>query len=310
MIVGQFTESAGRFPRLLRYGHCVVTRAPTRVRVSVARHPLWSLELGLAALAYWVYSVVRDTHGATTVGVEQIAYQHGRDVQQLERLLGVNVELPLQHLMLRAPWLLRLLDAFYGSAHFVITFGVLGYLLICRREDYARWRTCLLVTTIIAVMLFALFPTAPPRLVPDDGVQDTLSTVGGLWSYNDGVLEHITDPFAAMPSLHLAWSCWAAAALAGTVGASWSAWRRWLFGLYPAAVTVTVIATGAHWVLDTIAGGALLAAVWACDHLVRRVRRRPGLHIVAPFPLMGLAEYSAVARVGQSTFPPQDAYAD
>ncbi|HEV7208656.1 MAG TPA: phosphatase PAP2 family protein [Mycobacteriales bacterium] len=288
----------------------MLTRALTRVRIPIVRQPLWWLEVSLAALAYWAYAAVRDAHGASSASVEQLAFQHGRDVQHLERLLGVNVELPLQHALLHAPWMLRLLGGFYGSAHFVVTFGVLGYLLIYRRQDYARWRTCLLVTTGVAVALFALFPTAPPRLIPDDGVQDTLTTVGGLWSYNDGVLEHITDPFAAMPSLHLAWSCWVAAALASTVGASWRTWRRWLFALYPAAVTVTVIATGAHWVLDTLAGGALLAAVCLLDHLIRPARRSSGLHVLAPAPLTALPDFPVLGRAGKPTFPAQDAYAD
>ena len=54
-----------------------------------------------------------------------------------------------------------------------------------------------------------LYPVAPPRLAgPDTGTVDTLATVGGVWSYDHGVLERISDPYAALPSLHPAWATW------------------------------------------------------------------------------------------------------
>jgi membrane-associated phospholipid phosphatase len=136
---------------------------------------------------------------------------------------------------------------------------------------YRRWRRILGFTTATAVAIFALYPTAPPRLTPGTGLQDTLATVGGLWSYNHGVVEHITDPYAAMPSLHLGWSTWVALTLASTVGADWACWKRWLFALYPAAVAVIVVATGTHWFLDTIAGSAVAVGVWAADRSAPRV---------------------------------------
>lgn len=224
--------------------------------------PRWWFEVCLAVLFYLLYARVRDAQGrATGAHATEVAFRHGRDVGHAESLLGIRIEVPVQQVFLHVPWLLRVLGGFYGSAHFAVTAGVLGWLLWRHPQHYRRWRTQLAVITLVAVVLFALYPTAPPRLIPGTGVQDTLSTVGGLWSYNNGVLEHITDPYAAMPSLHLSWSCWCSAALAGTVGRTWSRWRRLLFGLYPALVTLTVLVTGTHWLLDTIAGMVLALVV-------------------------------------------------
>ncbi len=44
-----------------------------------------------------------------------------------------------------------------------------------------------------------------PRLLPAQYIY-TLRFVGGLWSYNSGVIEHIGDPYAALPSLHVVWA--------------------------------------------------------------------------------------------------------
>jgi membrane-associated phospholipid phosphatase len=61
--------------------------------------------------------------------------------------------------------------------------------------------------------------------------------------------------------LHLGWATWVAVSLAAAYRTRWSWRRRWLFFLYPLAVALNVVAAGAHWLLDTIAGTALLLAV-------------------------------------------------
>ena len=239
------------------------TRYPWRGR------PIWWFEIALIAGCYWLYALVRDAHGRDEH--QSVAYAHGHDVQRLESNLGLEFEHSVQQFFLHARSLLHVMGGFYGGAHFLVTFGVLGWLLWKRPDVYRRWRRILGLTTATAVALFALYPTAPPRLIPGTGLQDTLETVGGLWSYNHGVVEHISDPYAAMPSLHLGWSTWVALTLASTVGANWARWKRWLFALYPATVMVIVVATGTHWFLDTVAGSAVTMGVWAADRSAPRV---------------------------------------
>ncbi|MBV9098196.1 MAG: phosphatase PAP2 family protein, partial [Frankiaceae bacterium] len=103
--------------------------------------------------------------------------------------------------------------------------------------------------------------TMPPRLMPAGiKTQDTMDTVGSLWSYNHGVLEHISDPYAAMPSLHIVWSSWVAYVVWSWLGRRGATRARWLAWLYPAVTGLVVIVTGTHWVLD-LAGGAAVFAV-------------------------------------------------
>jgi hypothetical protein len=183
---------------------------------------------------------------------------------------------------------MQVLGGFYGGAHFVVTIGVLVWTLRRRPQFYRFWRTVLFALTTTAVAIFALYPAEPPRTLTDASghtiTVDTLAQIGGLWSYNKGAIERISDPFAPMPSLHLGWATWVAFALWFTLPArSWR--RRALVILYPVLVYFTVIATGMHFVIDGIAGIALTAVVvFVGAHLVLTLRRRRLLRMGATSP--------------------------
>ena len=80
------------------------------------------------------------------------------------------------------------------------------------------------------------------------------------------------DPFAAMPSLHVAWATWSAYAV-------WSSTRsvlwRTLLALNVCTMALLVVATGNHWVSDVIAGfSGLFASVGLTWLIVWAWRRR------------------------------------
>jgi membrane-associated phospholipid phosphatase len=237
----------------------------------------WWLEIPLAVAFYWVYAGIRDLHGAATTHAAQVARAHGYAILHAEQALGLDIERGLQTVVMHARPFVVAMDVFYGTGHFLCTAGVFFWLLFRGSpQTYRRARNVLAIGTAIALVGFALYATMPPRLMPPSvKTIDTLAVVGGLWSYNHGVLEHISDPYAAMPSLHVVWSSWVAYAL--TLRMQASRWR-WLFWLYPVFTSFVIIATGTHWVLD-LAGGAVVfaIAVWAAkrvDRLSLRIRRR------------------------------------
>ncbi len=218
----------------------------------------WWLEVPLAVAFYWGYAWVRDLHGSATAHAVGVARQHGYDVLHVEQLLGLDVEHGVQAVVMHVRPFVIAMNVFYGSLHFLLTAGVFCWLLFrASPQIYRRARNVLAIGTAVALVGFALFPTMPPRLMPP-GVNtiDTLAVVGGLWSYNNGVLEHITDPFAAMPSLHVVWAAWVAYAL--TLRMRHTRWR-WALWAYPAFTSFVIIAAGTHWVLD-LAGGAVVFA--------------------------------------------------
>jgi membrane-associated phospholipid phosphatase len=186
------------------------------------------------------------------------AFTNAKRVIGLERTLGIFHEAQIQHFFLGARWFVRWLDDWYGSTHFVVTAGVLALLFFCHPAHYRRWRNTLAVVTGVALVGFAWFPLMPPRLLPASyGFTDTLRVVGGLWNFDSGPMSHLSDQYAAMPSLHFAWALWSGLALCALTR-RW--WLRSLALAYPAVTLLCVIVTANHYFTDT-AAGALLVAV-------------------------------------------------
>jgi membrane-associated phospholipid phosphatase len=249
----------------------------------------WWLEIPLAIAFYAAYAQIRDWHGSATVHAARVtARHHGYDVLRLERWLHLDLEKGAQPLFLHVRPVVVVMNVFYGSAHFVLTVGVFLWLLFRGSPAiYRRARNVLAIGTAIGLVFFALYPTMPPRLMPAGiKTQDTMDTVGSLWSYNHGVLEHISDPYAAMPSLHIVWASFVGYVFWLLLSARPGAGRlRWLPWLYPVVTGLVVVVTGTHWVLD-LAGGAVVFAIavflarqldrWTSERAAKRQTQRRG----------------------------------
>jgi membrane-associated phospholipid phosphatase len=220
----------------------------------------WWLEIPLAIAFYIAYAQIRDIHGAATAHSRGVARRHGWDLLHFEQWLHIDVEHVVQNAFIyHLRPVVVAMNVYYGTLHFLLTVGVFGWLLFRAAPPvYRRARNVLMTGTAIGLVCFALFPAMPPRLMPV-GVktQDTMDTVGGLWSYNNGVLEHISDPYAPMPSLHLVWASWVAYVLWTRTRSSQRWWVRWLPWLYPVVTGLVVIVTGTHWVIDLFGGVAV-----------------------------------------------------
>ncbi|MEX2289628.1 MAG: phosphatase PAP2 family protein [Mycobacteriales bacterium] len=239
------------------------------------------LRLAAVAVIYALYAYARNQHGLASTAAWEAAQRHADAVLALQQALHLPHERELQQLVLGSEWLVRASGAYYGSAHFLGTAGVLLLLALRRPGLLTRLGSTLGLSTFVAVGVFALYPVAPPRLMPP-GQQtvDTLASVGGIWSYDHGVLERISDPFAAMPSLHLAWATWCALVLwvlARDAGRP-RAWRA-VAVAHPVLTLVVVLVTGNHWYLDAVAGVLLVLAVAALQAVVqaRAVQARVAL---------------------------------
>ncbi|MGB6058683.1 MAG: phosphatase PAP2 family protein, partial [Microthrixaceae bacterium] len=85
----------------------------------------------------------------------------------------------------------------------------------------------------------------------------------------------VSDQFAAMPSIHIAW----AAVVSFGIVAVTKGWWRWLFLGHLIITFVAVSATGNHWWLDGIVAVALLGGGLAIDSSVRKFRARGRLEL-------------------------------
>jgi hypothetical protein len=229
----------------------------------------WWHELALAVTLYTCYDAAR---GLTGGGVTR-AERDGWDILDLERALHLDPEGWLNTHLQSLPLLAVPACYVYATLHFVVTPCVLIWTFRNRSGAYPRARTTLALTTAGALVGFWLFPTAPPRLLAGGGFHDTLAAYSswGWWGSDASVPQGaaaLANQFAAMPSLHVAWSIWCAATLIRCVP---KPAVKVLAASYPLLTAAVVLATANHYVMDVAAGVAL----WGlADSIVRVYRGR------------------------------------
>ena len=127
-------------------------------------------------------------------------------------------------------------------------------------------------------LVFALYPTAPPRMA-HLGIGDSLAL--SQHTSHSPVLSALYNPYAAMPSLHMAFAVIAGGSLARYASHRWAK----IAGLvYPLFVAAEVVATGNHYVLDLAAG----AATVVISALATRRVLRPSAPILTAPPATSL----------------------
>lgn len=208
---------------------------------------------------YVAYTIVRSTFGDDVAA----AFRHGRDLLQVEQWLHIAVEHPLNAWVSRMPALAIVVCFAYATLHYIVTAATLFWLFLRRRFDYATARTTLVITTLLGLVGFALVPTAPPRMLGGHWV-DTMEKFSGWgwWAGSGSGSVGVTDQFAAMPSLHVGWALWAGWMIYRCARRSWV---RALGIAYPVFIGFVVLSTANHYLLDALAGAAVvcLAAVVA-----------------------------------------------
>lgn len=220
---------------------------------------------------YGVYTAVRDLRGDRPVSA-LYAFSNARRVIRLERWVGIYHERTIQDAVLAQRGLVELCDDYYGIFHFVVTVGVLLLLFLRHPDLYRQWRLALSATTAVALVGYYIYPMMPPRLLPAGyGFIDTLQKFGGFVTFSSGPVVHLANQYAAMPSLHTAWSLWCACALAQVLRPMWA--RVAVFA-YPAFTVFTVVVTANHFFLDVIAGALLTLASMAFARPVVRTLDR------------------------------------
>ncbi|HWX87303.1 MAG TPA: phosphatase PAP2 family protein [Solirubrobacteraceae bacterium] len=213
------------------------TRAATRSR--------WWGELLVIVFLAWVYDTVANLAPLR----EKLALAHGNDILSLERSLHLAPEAALNSWLVAHDTLATLLSYYYDNAHFVVTLGLLGWLWWKRADIYRPLRNCLVVINLIGLLVFWLYPVAPPRML--SGFTDVIASSHTFGSWHTGSLAADANQFGAMPSLHIAWAGWCALVLWRL---SSRAWLRAVALVYPCLTAFAVLATGNHYVLDLFGG--------------------------------------------------------
>ena len=221
----------------------------------------------LVGLAYGAYSLMR----GLVRGDANAAFQHARDLIQLERTLHVFVEPSVQTWASGSHALMDFSSWLYVNAQTSITLAALIYLYVRHNGSFYFVRNMFVMAMGIALVGYAVFPTAPPRFLPEWGFIDSVSDLTGMHvSHASASMTALFNPYAAVPSMHVAFALmigWPLASLSRTRVTS-VLWR-----LYPLLITFVIVATANHFILDALLG-ALTAAASAVGAR-RLARMRP-----------------------------------
>ncbi|WP_418956708.1 phosphatase PAP2 family protein [Streptomyces tritici] len=223
------------------------TGAGVRAWLRTPRRPRIWFEILLILASYWTYSLIRNA----VPEQKAQALKNADWIWRTEESLGLAFEEAVNQAANSVTWLIVTMNYYYATLHFVVTIGVLVWLYRRQPGRYAASRTVLFATTGVALVGYYLYPLAPPRLMTGQNFVDTVLVHQTWGSMASGNLKHMSNQYAAMPSMHIGWSLWCGLMIWLLASAPWA---RILGLLYPAATLVVIVATANHFWLDAVGG--------------------------------------------------------
>jgi hypothetical protein len=199
------------------------------------------------------------------------AVSHGKSLLDAEQKVGLAPEHWLNHLFSMHIALGLPADYIYATLHYIVTPAVLIWMWRRNGQAYSWSRTIIIFATVLGLVGFSTLPVAPPRLLAEHfGYIDTMAKWHryGWWSNAASAPRGLgadTNQYAALPSLHVGWSLW-------------SGWMLVKFGkhritkvlgaVYPVVLSIVVMATANHYLLDVVAGVVVVGIAWGLTELL------------------------------------------
>jgi PAP2 superfamily len=226
-------------------------------------------QISLFAAAYLAYRLVR----GLVEGRGAAAFQHARELISAERALHLFVEPSVQAWASGSHLLMECSSWLYVNAQVTVTLGALVYLYVCHNRSFYFVRNMFMIAMAIALVGYVVFPTAPPRFMPEWGFIDSVSDLTGVRvSHASASMTALFNPYAAVPSMHVAFALMVGWPLARLVR------RRALrvaWFLYPFLMAFVIVVTANHFIVDALLG-AFTAGVAAYGARCL-ARARPGV---------------------------------
>jgi hypothetical protein len=207
--------------------------------------------------AFLLYDLVR---GLVDGGNLYKPFGDAMRIIDLERTLHIFVEPSVQAWAMSQHWLMDIANWTYLNGHFFVTLGALIYIYLRRNGSFYFVRNVLMISMALALVGYWLYPTAPPRLMPEWGFTDSVSQFLGLGTmhFDTGSAEKaFLNGYAAVPSMHVCFAIiigWSTARLV-----SWKP-AKFIWYLYPVLVTFVVVATANHYLTDVFLGAVTAGA--------------------------------------------------
>ena len=218
-------------------------------------------ELALILGAYFVYLAVRKLIG---INFESVALENAARLISFEREGGFFWEVGWHQWAIDSgKWLVVLFNWIYIVTFFPIVLTVALIYYIVDRDKYFYYRSVILLSFAFALVIFIVFPLAPPRMMEDYGFVDTFKVFGPVW-YAGREMATYYNAYAAMPSLHFAWTV-----IFGVLFFRQGGWHFRLLGiLYPTLTLLAITITANHYLLDAFVGGVMMALTYTVYEVV------------------------------------------
>jgi PAP2 superfamily len=223
-------------------------------------------QLLLFAGAYYLYRIVR----GQVDGRAAVAFENARHLIDFERSTHTFIEPSVQAWASGSNVIIHAASYMYLNSQFLITTTALAFLYLAHNRSFYFVRNMFMVSMLLALVGYVIYPTAPPRFMPEWGFDDSVAKITGVTG-DASAANALYNPFAAVPSMHVAF-----ALMIGWPLASLVRWRalKVFWSIYPFLITFVVISTGNHFWADA-ALGAIVAAVSACVSAAVLARARP-----------------------------------
>ena len=222
-------------------------------------------QVGLFVLADLLYETVR----GIAEGSRSLAFANGEAVIDLERSTGTFFEPSVQGFFIAERWVVDFANFMYMNSHFVLTTSFLVWLYIWRNDSFYFVRNMFMVAMGLALVLYTLVPTAPPRLFEEFGFVDTINDFSSV-NHDSALVKIFVNPYAAIPSMHSAF-----ALMISVPGFMLSRSRpaKAFWAVYPLVIFWVVVVTGNHFWFDAAVGWAVAGASALVAHrLLARAR--------------------------------------
>src|SRR5256885_7769904 len=151
--------------------------------------------------AYCLYRLVRGMIDGRTVE----AFDNARQVIGIEQSLGLFFEPSVNAFATTHEAIADAAAWIYVNSHFAVTTVALGWIYLRRNERFYFVRNMFLVAMGLALLGYMLLPTAPPRMIPGYGFHDSVAAFTGV-DADTGSASVLFNPYAAIPSMHVAFS--------------------------------------------------------------------------------------------------------
>jgi hypothetical protein len=227
------------------------------------------LEAAIVAVAFLLYFGVR----GLVADRPEAAYLHSKDILELQRSLGFLWEDDMNAWIADKKFWAQVMNLTYFYLHLpvIIPFGIWMYYF--RRGKYTLTRDSFLTSGAIALVIYWLYPVAPPRELGELAARfdpnapayvttwvDTLQKYLG-YAYDTQSTRAFVNPYAAMPSLHFGWDLLLGLGIIRAFRGTALVWPAVFVGVFlPASQVLSITLTANHYFLDAAAGGVVAVA--------------------------------------------------